>query len=115
MMVIMLTLALWPFALVVGVLPSPAYSTIAPRRSETDRQAFELAIHPVLGVRRLGIDAIYPRLEIRELERNKDQFNVYMLGLQRLQNIPQEDEFSYYQIAGRIRGRIGRFQFTSAC
>jgi tyrosinase len=36
------------------------------------------------------------------LERNKDQFNVYLLGLQRLQNIAQNDKFSYYQIAGKL-------------
>ena len=97
----MLTRALWLFAFIC-LLCSPTYSTAVPRNSNIYRQAIEPPIHPVLGVRGLGIDTTHPRLEIRELERNKDQFNVYLLGLQRLQNIPQDDKFSYYQVAGRF-------------
>jgi tyrosinase len=97
----MLTRALWLFAFIC-LSCTPTYSFAVPQKSKTSRQAN--SIHPVLGVRGLGIDSIHPRLEIRELGRNKDQFNVYLLGLQRLQNIAQNDKFSYYQIAGKLGG-----------
>lgn len=48
--------------------------------------------------------AIQPRLEVRQLERNADQWNIYLLGLQRMQAKSQDDPLSWYQIAG-IHGR----------
>lgn len=57
-------------------------------------------VYPVLGVTGLGVNTTAPRLEIRELERNADLFNVYLLGLQRWQNTSQDDKFSYFQVAG---------------
>ncbi|KAF2134809.1 Di-copper centre-containing protein, partial [Dothidotthia symphoricarpi CBS 119687] len=69
----------------------------------TRRQAND-TIHVVSGVPRLGIDTKFPRLEVRELERNPDQFNVYLLGLQRFQSISQDEKLSYFQISG-IHGR----------
>lgn len=57
-------------------------------------------IYPVLGVRGQGLNNTAPRLEIRELQRNPDLFNLYLLGLQRWQNSSQEDKFSYFQVAG---------------
>ncbi|OCK82998.1 Di-copper centre-containing protein [Lepidopterella palustris CBS 459.81] len=47
---------------------------------------------------------LLPRLEIRQLEQNADQWNVYLLGLNRFQQMTQSDKLSYYQIAG-IHGR----------
>lgn len=64
------------------------------------RQAITSPVYTVLGVRGLGVDTTHPRLEIRELEQNKDQLNIYLLGLQRFQSTSQEDELSYYQVAG---------------
>ncbi|KAF2478091.1 Di-copper centre-containing protein [Lindgomyces ingoldianus] len=58
----------------------------------------------VLGIGGLGDGSTHPRLEIRELEQNADQWNVYLLGLRRFQNMSQSDKLSYYQIAG-IHGR----------
>ena len=95
----MLARALWLFICVFS-LYAPANSTAVPRKSGKTRQAD--SIHPILGVRGLGIDTIHPRLEIRELQRNKDQLNVYLLGLRRLQSVGQYDKFSYYQIAGKL-------------
>jgi tyrosinase len=44
---------------------------------------------------------ILPRLEIRNLETNfPDQFNVYLLGLQRLQQVNQTDMLSHFKLAG---------------
>lgn len=57
-------------------------------------------IYPVLGVRGQGLNNTAPRLEIRELQRNPDLFNLYLLGLQRWQNTSQDDKFSYFQTAG---------------
>ncbi|OAG11374.1 Di-copper centre-containing protein [Paraphaeosphaeria sporulosa] len=62
-------------------------------------------IFSVLGIAGLGDSTIYPRLEIRDLEKNHpDQWNIFLLGLQRFQAISQDDKLSYFQIAG-IHGR----------
>lgn len=58
----------------------------------------------VLGVAGVAGASIHPRLEIRQLEQNADQWNVYLLGLIRFQQMNQTDPLSYYQIAG-IHGR----------
>ncbi|KAF2259452.1 Di-copper centre-containing protein, partial [Lojkania enalia] len=44
------------------------------------------------------------RLEIRELEKNKDQWNIYLLGMRKFQSMDQKNKLSWYQIAG-IHGR----------
>jgi len=46
----------------------------------------------------------YPRLEIRELQKNEDQFNLYLLALESFMAKPKTDPRSYYQISG-IHGR----------
>lgn len=45
-------------------------------------------------------NTVYPRLEIRDLARNGDQFNLYLQGMQRFQAKDKNDPLSYYQIAG---------------
>ncbi|KAK3069943.1 hypothetical protein LTR53_011321 [Teratosphaeriaceae sp. CCFEE 6253] len=55
----------------------------------------------VTGIRAFGVQ---PRLEIRQLQQNVDQWNIYLLGLAKLQATNQSDKLSYYQIAG-IHGR----------
>ncbi|KXL44734.1 hypothetical protein M433DRAFT_166430 [Acidomyces richmondensis BFW] len=47
---------------------------------------------------------VQPRLEIRELQQNEDQWNLYLLGLARFQAVNESKELSYYRIAG-IHGR----------
>jgi hypothetical protein len=54
----------------------------------------------VLGIRGSRSDTIHPRLEIRELERRSDEFNVFLLGLQRFQSVSQDNMLSYFQVAG---------------
>lgn len=54
----------------------------------------------VLGVAGFEENAVHPRLEIRQLEKDEDQWNVYLLGLRRFQSIAQNDKLSYYQVAG---------------
>ena len=59
-------------------------------------------IFSVLGISGLGVSTIQPRLEIRDLERyHPDQWNVFLLGLQRFQSVSQDDKLSYFQIAGK--------------
>ena len=57
-------------------------------------------IFSVLGVGPLTDNTVQARLEIRELENHKDQWNVFLLGLRRLQGVRQDEKTSYYQIAG---------------
>ncbi|KAH6644006.1 common central domain of tyrosinase-domain-containing protein [Boeremia exigua] len=72
--------------------------------SHIRRQGSNTGIYPVLGVLGLGLNNTAPRLEIRELQRNQDLFNLYLLGLQHWQETNQDDKFSYFQVAG-IHGR----------
>jgi tyrosinase len=39
-------------------------------------------------------------MEIRDMQKNDDLFNLYLLGLNRFQQVPQDQMLSYYQIAG---------------
>lgn len=41
-----------------------------------------------------------PRLEIRDLYKDKDQWNLYILALDWMQYTSQDSPFSWYQIAG---------------
>ncbi|GKU23060.1 unnamed protein product [Fusarium langsethiae] len=44
------------------------------------------------------------RLELREFKKNVDLWNLYLIGLWQFQQVPIEDQLSYFQIAG-IHGR----------
>lgn len=55
----------------------------------------------ITGIQGFGVQT---RLEIRRLEQNVDQWNIFLLGLVRFQATDQSDLTSYYQIAG-IHGR----------
>lgn len=57
------------------------------------------AYFSVLGVKGL-VDGTHPRVEIRELEKDEDKWNLFLLGMWRFQNMNQKDKLSYYQIAG---------------
>ena len=47
-------------------------------------------------------DKPQPRLEIRDLQKNHDQWNLYLLALSWMQYTAQDSPFSWYQIAGRL-------------
>lgn len=55
----------------------------------------------ITGINTFGVQ---PRLEIRQLQQDADQWNIFLLGLDRFQKSDQSDLVSYYQIAG-IHGR----------
>ncbi|KAF1963307.1 Di-copper centre-containing protein [Byssothecium circinans] len=66
----------------------------------------EGGVFSVLGIAGLNDqnNTVHPRLELRELEKDTLQWNIFLLGLQRFQNVSQDDKLSYFQIAG-IHGR----------
>lgn len=45
-----------------------------------------------------------PRLEIRQLAQNADQWNLYLLGMERFMAKDKNDRLSYYQVSG-VHGR----------
>ena len=54
---------------------------------------------PVVGVTSGGVQ---PRLELRELEKQHEQFTLFIIALTRFQAVDQNDRESYYQIAGQF-------------
>ena len=62
-------------------------------RENTLQKRSNIAITGIQG-------SVYPRQEIRTLAQNADQWNLYLLGMQAFQAVPQSDPLSYYQIAG---------------
>ncbi|WZH45776.1 Tyrosinase [Fusarium acuminatum] len=42
------------------------------------------------------------RLELREFKKNVDLWNLYLIGLWQFQQVPIEDQLSYFQIAGKL-------------
>lgn len=66
------------------------------------RRQDQEGVFSVLGIAGMGESTVKPRLEIRDLEKNHpDQWNVFLLGLKRFQEINQDDKLSYFQIAGK--------------
>lgn len=75
-------------------------------RSLTRLEKRQATFYPITGVPLNGTNGSgpVPRLEVRQLQGNADQWNLYLLGLDRLMNVDQGDKLSYYQISG-IHGR----------
>jgi hypothetical protein len=48
---------------------------------------------------------LQPRLEIRELAQDRDQWEVFLLGLRHMQESNATDPSSYYAIAGEAQTR----------
>ena len=69
-------------------------SPIASDGSElTARQSGFYAITGATG-------GVQPRLELREMEKSKELWNLYLLAMAKFQAMSQTDKLSYYQIAG---------------
>ncbi|CAN9091655.1 unnamed protein product [Alternaria sp. RS040] len=51
-----------------------------------------------------GGNTAAPRLELRTLARNADQWNLYLLGMERFMAKDKNDRLSYYQVSG-VHGR----------
>jgi tyrosinase len=53
-----------------------------------------------IAVTGLAGQPIQPRLELRELQQNADMWNIYLLGMTRMQQVDQGDFLSYFQLSG---------------
>jgi tyrosinase len=82
--------SLWTATLLTGSWASPVNQNAPQRR----QNAAPIAVTGLAG------QSIQPRLEIRELQQNADMWNVYLLGLTRLQQVDQNDFLSHFQLAG---------------
>jgi tyrosinase len=51
----------------------------------------------VVGVQGAGI---YPRQELRELEKDTETWNIFLQAFARFQAMDQDEKISYFQIAG---------------
>ncbi|KAF2705592.1 Di-copper centre-containing protein [Pleomassaria siparia CBS 279.74] len=69
-------------------------------RNILEGRANNIAIVGVVG----SNTVLSPRLEIRDLQKNADQWNLYLLGMERFKAKDKTDSLSYYQVAG-IHGR----------
>ena len=51
-------------------------------------------------------DGVFPRLEVRELAKNADMWNLFLLALTDFQAIDQNQIDSYYQIGGMFESKL---------
>ena len=54
----------------------------------------------VVGVQGTGI---HPRMEIRQLEKDKVTWNLFVQAMARFQAMDQSDKLSYFQVAGQSK------------
>jgi tyrosinase len=101
-LLILFTLSFWCLSAISSDISNTSKRHIVEEVTIVHREeANATPLVSVLGIRGLGSDTIHPRLEIRELERRPDEFNVFLLGLQRFQNVSQDNKLSYFQVAGK--------------
>lgn len=97
-----LRLWLWLSVLLELSICSPlSQARTLERRQRSSIGKRQGAYLPVVGAGAVGDGTIQPRLEIRELEKNADQWNVYLLGLLKFQKMDQREKLSWYQVAGK--------------
>lgn len=77
-------------SLVSGVLGSPVSS---PEQLEPRQSSF----YAITGIK---VGGVQPRLEIRDLQKKPEQWNMFLLALQRFQAQTQSQRESFYQVAG---------------
>ncbi|KAF2423095.1 Di-copper centre-containing protein [Tothia fuscella] len=58
---------------------------------------------------------LQPRLEIRELEKDTDQWNLFLLGFKRLKEVKSSDHLSYFRIAGIHGYPYGSYDGVERC
>lgn len=76
-----------------------AEQVLSRRQTSTNSSSYTI----VTGIQGIGTQ---PRLEIRQLEKNVDQWNIYLLGMNRFMRSNQSEKLSYYQVAGMSRHTI---------
>lgn len=72
-------------------------SRLTRRRSQTHNT---LVFNQLASVTEDDDDNKALRMEIRDLEKNEDQWTLYILGLSMMQYTNQTDEISWYQVTG---------------
>ena len=84
--------SIWAAALLLtGSGASPVNQNTPQRR----QNAAPIAVTGLAG------QTIQPRLELRELQQQQpDQWNIYLLGMTRMQQVDQSDFLSHFQLAG---------------
>ena len=88
------------FLILIGIITSIAYG--APLQNEQDSHFDKRASY--LAITGLASSGTHPRLEIRQLQQNTVQWNLYLLALNQFKGMSQADKSSYYQVSG-IHGR----------
>jgi len=85
----------------VGSVKTYDYGTIYGPRSHSHIQKRSFSQSSIVGSLPL-VDGQPPqRVEIRDLEKDNDLWNLYILALSWMQYTAQDSPFSWYQIAGR--------------
>ena len=87
------------FFVCICLYASIAYS--APVQDQEENILGKRAFYPITGLKSSGT---HQRLEIRQLQKNTAQWNLYLLALNRFKGMSQTDKLSYYQISS-IHGR----------
>jgi hypothetical protein len=60
-----------------------------------------------IAVTGLAGQTVQPRLELRELQQQQpDAWNIYLLGMTRMQQVDQSDFLSHFQLAGLYLQKI---------
>ncbi len=72
-------------------------SSVIARPAHVARQASNTSIVPITGPTQGGVQ---PRLEIHQLQQNKDQWNIFLLAIAAFQAMDPSDSMSWYQISG---------------
>ena len=88
------------FLVCICLFASIAYGAPAPNQDD-DSLLEKRAFYPITGPKSSGT---HQRLEIRQLQKNGPQWNLYLLALNRFKGMSQSDKLSYYQVSG-IHGR----------
>lgn len=88
----------------IAALASPLLRHQVEETRSTEGSRLHRRQDPTVAITGIQAFGVQPRLELRQLEQNTDQWNIFLLGMQHFQNTDQSDLTSYYQIAG-IHGR----------
>lgn len=84
------------------LLSTAAASPLSPKPKRQQSAGESLA---VTGINQGDVQ---PRLEIRDLAKDEFQWNLFLLAMQRFQQMDQDERTSWYSVAGKSRPRPRR-------
>ena len=99
---LLMTLVLQHFSVIASASPLMRHGVEAV--SSDQRAAIQRRQDQTVATTGITTFGVQPRLEIRQLEENPDQWNLFLLGMRKFQQTNQTNMTSYYSIAG-IHGR----------